>query len=86
MPDAPERPKGVESGPPAFRCPDGKPDIRRRAEFDPDQAGCLRPKRSVYTDFLSIYVIGTTANTATAPQQTMPTSQANDRITGILSQ
>jgi hypothetical protein len=28
----------------------------------------------------------TTANTVTAPQQIMPTSQANDRTTGILSQ
>src|SRR6202521_1366245 len=46
--------------------------------------GTTAPSRCI--PFLSIYLMGTTADTATAPQQSMPTSHANDRTTGILSQ
>ncbi len=38
------------------------------------------------TDPPSSYVMGTMANTATAPQQIMPANQAKDRTTGILNQ
>jgi hypothetical protein len=37
-------------------------------------------------DSPSSYVMGTTANTTTAPQQIMPTSHANDRTPWILNQ
>lgn len=35
-----------------------------------------------FVRYADIDVLGTAANTVMAPQQTMPTSQANDRTTG----